>query len=236
MVDFIRMMLLSMAILTGSVLALVMAGLGIFIYRVDARIPTAAEIAAHEYPCTDSSEKCLSPAGIVSLPKHIVNAFSAAARRRPIEVCGLCGYAPWLPDNTMTTYVARHLIQTKMPRTGMFDWHANVAVMTIKVQRVLPPERIMQIYLNDTCFGKGARGIKAAAAQYFSKKPSDLSISEAAYLAGLLKSPERYLSDPDRALERRNWVIDEMAAQGHLEPEAAARARDTPLHVNSRID
>ena len=94
---------------------------------------------------------------------------------------------------------------------------------------MLTKEQILEIYLNQIFLGRNAYGVQAAARAYFNKDVRELSLAEFAYLAILPKAPSNY--DPvrhrDRALERRNWVLGEMARNGFItaaQRAAAARA------------
>ena len=89
---------------------------------------------------------------------------------------------------------------------------------------------ILLQYLNTVYFGHGAYGIKAAAQTYFNKDISEISINEAALLAGLLKAPSRY--DPFRnysqSLRRSHLVLDRMVANGFITPEQREEAAESP--------
>ena len=89
---------------------------------------------------------------------------------------------------------------------------------------------ILLQYLNTVYFGHGAYGIKAAAQTYFNKDISEISINEAALLAGLLKAPSRY--DPFRnysqSLRRSRLVLDRMVANGFITPEQRDEAAESP--------
>ncbi|MEM8794919.1 MAG: penicillin-binding transpeptidase domain-containing protein, partial [Pseudomonadota bacterium] len=82
----------------------------------------------------------------------------------------------------------------------------------------------------------GAYGVGAASLVYFDKSVSELTLSEAAYLAALPKAPNNYhpFRNRDRAVERRNWVIDRMIANGFIAPEDGAKAKAEPLEVRPR--
>ena len=79
-------------------------------------------------------------------------------------------------------------------------------------------EEILTMYLNTVLYGSNAYGIKSAARTFFNKLPSELNVQEAAMLVGVVNAPTRYSprSNPDRALIRRNTVIDRMRAGGFL--------------------
>lgn len=105
----------------------------------------------------------------------------------------------------------------------------------------LGKDEILQRYLNLAPFGHGTYGISAASRFYFGKRPRELTVPEAAVLAGLVKSPSFY--DPlDRtgsgaaeALSRRNWVIGQMVETGAISTADAEAARAVPLSVQGRM-
>ena len=95
----------------------------------------------------------------------------------------------------------------------------------------LSKEQILELYLNQIFLGRNAYGVQAAARAYFNKDVQDLTIAEAAYLAVLPKAPSNY--DPvrrsQRALERRNWVLGEMARNGFITAAQRDEAMRQPL-------
>jgi penicillin-binding protein 1A len=100
-----------------------------------------------------------------------------------------------------------------------------------EIERRYSKDKILEMYLNAIYFGAGAYGIEAAARTYFSKSVSDLTLAEAALLAGLPKAPTAYspLTDPRRAMERRNVVLSRMLTEGHITPAQAAAAKRQPV-------
>ncbi len=92
-------------------------------------------------------------------------------------------------------------------------------------------DEILNRYLNIAYFGSGAYGVEAAARHYFSVSAADLTLAQAALLAGLVQSPVSYdpTRDPTLALQRRNIVLERMAELGHLSAAQAAAARAAPL-------
>ncbi|MGY1452265.1 transglycosylase domain-containing protein [Streptomyces sp. SS8] len=106
----------------------------------------------------------------------------------------------------------------------------------IKIEEELSKEQILENYLNITFFGQQAYGIEAAARRYFSKNAADLELHEAALLAGLVQSPTYYdpVNYPDRAVKRRNIVLNRMAETGAADKAdvAAARKKDLGLKVS----
>src|SRR5574337_792882 len=95
-------------------------------------------------------------------------------------------------------------------------------------------DQILEMYLNSIYFGHGAYGVEAAARIYFSKSVTELTLPEAALLAGLPRAPGRYspLIDIKRAKARRQYVLDRMVATGVIKQAQARRANLTPVSVN----
>jgi membrane peptidoglycan carboxypeptidase len=97
-------------------------------------------------------------------------------------------------------------------------------------------DELLTIYANRVGFGEDCTGIRVAAGRYFHKPPDQLGISEAALLAGLIQRPS-YLSPyqhPERALQRRNQVIDAMVQNHAISPEQAETAKATSLGVTPK--
>ncbi|MEW1721676.1 transglycosylase domain-containing protein [Streptomyces sp. NPDC093109] len=101
----------------------------------------------------------------------------------------------------------------------------------IQVEEELGKKKILENYLNITFFGQQAYGIEAAAQRYFSKPAKDLTLPEAAMLAGIVQSPSRYdpVNDEEEATKRRNTVIQRMAAVGAVSQEEADKAKAEPI-------
>jgi membrane peptidoglycan carboxypeptidase len=106
--------------------------------------------------------------------------------------------------------------------------------LAIQVEKEMSKEQILEKYLNVAYFGHRAYGIYAAAEVYFSKSPKDLTLAEAAMLAGLVKAPTAY--DPAQnmqaALDRRNYVIDRMSQMQYLSPGLATQTKNTPVRLH----
>lgn len=110
------------------------------------------------------------------------------------------------------------------------------AVLAFRIEQAYSKDRILELYLNEIFFGLGSYGIAGAALTYYDKSVNELTLEEAAYLAALPKGPGNYhpFKYTDRAIERRNWVIDQMLRNGYVTSEEAAEAKDKPLSVNPR--
>ncbi len=105
------------------------------------------------------------------------------------------------------------------------------AILAVRMEGVLSKERLLELYLNKIYLGQDAYGIVAAANNYFGKSLEELTTEEAAYLAALPKAPSDLhpIKNRDRAVARRNYVIEEMFQNGYLPLEEASRARSAPL-------
>jgi len=111
-------------------------------------------------------------------------------------------------------------------------------IIAIKLERILDKEKILEIYLNEIYFGRGAYGIVAASEKYFNKRLLDLTIEEYAFLAALPKAPSRY--DPEdnygTIKERRDWVLDRMGSNGYLTEVIASVLKTYPIEYISKND
>ena len=105
-----------------------------------------------------------------------------------------------------------------------------------RIEEVLTKQQILELYLNEIPLGRRSFGVQAASRAYFDKDVADLQLHEAAFLAILPKAPERY-GRPQyekAALERRNWVLDQMVENGFVDRQQADAAKAMPLGVVSQ--
>jgi len=102
-----------------------------------------------------------------------------------------------------------------------------------QLERHFSRRELFTIYANRAFFGEGLIGVQSAARSFFLKNPDELTISEAALIAGLVRSPSRYspLKHSDHALERRNEVIDAMLQNGTVSSSEAKTAEATALTI-----
>ena len=106
------------------------------------------------------------------------------------------------------------------------------AIIAQRIERKIPKRRILELYLNQIYFGHGAYGIEVAAQTFFGKHASELTVSEAALLAGLPKAPQKYspYRHPEAAEKRRRYVLYRMREDGHLTGVQLAEAlSDRPV-------
>jgi penicillin-binding protein 1A len=133
--------------------------------------------------------------------------------------------------STITQQVAKNML---LSNEISIDRKIKEILLASRIEAALPKERILEFYLNEIYLGSGAYGVAAAAQSYFDKSLDDLSLGEAAFLAGLPKAPNRYnpVRSPALAKARRDWVLDRMvedgrATRGGSEGRSAA-ARNPP--------
>ena len=107
------------------------------------------------------------------------------------------------------------------------------AALSIKLERRFDKEEILERYLNTVYFGRGAYGVQAASRAYYGKDVGDLGLAEAAYLAGLIRAPERAdaVRDLDLAVTRRHRTLVSMRRLGMIGEQEFRRARDVPLET-----
>lgn len=112
-------------------------------------------------------------------------------------------------------------------------------VIAVELERYYTKEEILTLYLNYFDFLHNAVGIKTAANVYFSKHPKNLTVTEAALLIGMCKNPSYYnpVREPERCLQRRNVVLEQMVKAGYLEQAECERLQNEPLALKfHRVD
>ena len=104
-------------------------------------------------------------------------------------------------------------------------------ILAQRIEQVLTKQEILELYLNEIPLGRRSFGVQAAARAYFDKDVADLDLHETAFLAILPKAPERYgrARYVDMAIARRNFVLDQMVANGFVSAGAASAAKAEPL-------
>jgi penicillin-binding protein 1B len=139
--------------------------------------------------------------------------------------------------STITQQLVKNTFLTpeKTPRRKVSEWFMSVAL-----ERRLSKDQILTLYLNDVSLGQrgsfAIHGVPEAARLFFSKDVTNVSLSEAATIAGVIQSPSRLspFNNPERAIERRNVVLQAMADSGYISAEAATRAAREPLQLAPR--
>jgi penicillin-binding protein 1A len=186
---------------------------------------------------------------IQAVPKLVINAFLAAEDKNFYEHGGLdffgiaravVNYAQNFGSSrrpqgasTITQQVAKNFL---LSNEVSFSRKIKEALLALKIERTYSKEKILELYLNEIYLGLGAYGIASASLTYFDKGVNELTVAEAAYLAALPKAPNNYhpFRQRERALERRNWVIDQMAQDGFVKAADADKAKRTALGVTQK--
>jgi penicillin-binding protein 1A len=186
---------------------------------------------------------------IQAVPKSVINAFLAAEDKSFYEHGGLdfygmarAGvlYAQNYGSNrrpqgasTITQQVAKNFLLTN---EVSFTRKIKEALLAMRIERTYSKDKILELYLNEIFLGLGAYGIAAASLVYFDKSVNELTISEAAYLAALPKAPSSLhpVRNRDRAIERRNYVIDRLLENGWIKQADADKAKKDQLIVTGK--
>jgi len=128
---------------------------------------------------------------------------------------------PVRATSTITQQLARNIF---LNSNRTLDRKAREAVLAMALEAKFTKQQILELYLNKVYFGGGAYGIDSAARKFFSHSARDLSIGEAAIIAGLVKAPSRYAptADVDAAVGRANVVLDQMRRAGAIGAGEAA--------------
>src|SRR5579884_1772295 len=132
--------------------------------------------------------------------------------------------------STLTMQLSRNLF---LSPERHFSRKIQEAILALQIERHFTKQQIFTMYCNQIFLGHGVYGFEAGAEYYFNKHARDLTLEEAALLAGLPKAPVYYspVNYPERALKRRNLVINNMLEDGKIKAEEANRAKTTPLRL-----
>jgi penicillin-binding protein 1A len=137
--------------------------------------------------------------------------------------------------STLTMQLARNLFLSPDRR-----WQRKVqeAMLAIQIERRFTKPQIFTLYANQIFLGHGVYGFEAASEFYFSKPAKELTLDEAALLAGLPKGPTVYspINHPDKAQKRRNLVINAMLEDGKITAAQAEEARNAPIELHVAHD
>jgi len=165
---------------------------------------------------------------ISDLPDHVKNAFIAIEDKRFYSHKGVDykGMARAFFNNIITfsfkegaSTITQQLIKnTHLSNEKTLNRKLTEIKLAKQLEKKYTKDQILETYLNTIYFGDNCFGIKKASKHYFGKSPSDLSVSESATLAGLVKSPSNYspVTNYDKAVKRRNVVLKEMKEQKYI--------------------
>lgn len=137
--------------------------------------------------------------------------------------------------STLTMQLSRNLF---LSPERHFSRKIQETMLALQIERHFTKQQIFAMYANQIFLGHSVYGFEAGAQYYFNKHAKDLKLEEAALLAGLPKAPALYspVNYPERALKRRNLVINNMMEDGKITAAEAARTKATPLRLNIRAD
>jgi penicillin-binding protein 1A len=186
---------------------------------------------------------------IQAVPKLVINAFLAAEDKNfyehgGIDFSGMARAALLYAENygsgrrpqgasTITQQVAKNFFFSS---EVSFARKIKEALLAMRLERAYSKDKILELYLNEIYLGQGAYGIAAASLVYFDKSVNELTVAEAAFLAALPKAPGTLnpVRNHDRAVERRNYVVDRLLENGWIKQADADTARKDPLTVTNR--
>jgi len=182
-----------------------------------------------------------------NIPKTVSQAFIAAEDQRyfshnGVDLIGtiragittarsyLAGGNRLVGGSTITQQVAKNFLLSKERKIGR---KIKEFILAMRIESALSKQQILELYLNEIFLGNRAYGVAAAAQVYFRKSLKELTIAEAAMLAGMPQAPSRYnpLKNPKAAKARRDYVIGRMRADGYITAEQAAVALKAPLGI-----
>ncbi|CEK19813.1 transglycosylase domain-containing protein [Chthonomonas calidirosea] len=134
--------------------------------------------------------------------------------------------------STLTQQLVRNVGIFGLNHQKSYARKIREALIAMRVEQLYSKDEILDLYLNNVYYGAGAYGVEAAARTYFGKSAADLDLSQAALLAGLPQLPSAYspFSHPDRAIERRDEVLDAMLRYGYINRAQYEAAKSEQLH------
>ncbi len=187
------------------------------------------------------------PVDIDALPPYVPAAFVAIEDRQfyhhfGFNPWGIVRSAVWNATHdgpqrggsTITQQLARNLFLSPAQN---YRRKAQELILAVWLEMKFSKKQILALYMNRVYFGAGAYGIEAASQRYFNKPAKDLSVGEAALLAGMMKGPARYspVSAKERAARRATIVLDEMVRIKAITPEQRDQAFSTPVQVSATL-
>ncbi len=138
--------------------------------------------------------------------------------------------------STITQQVARNFLLADIAHEVSLKRKIKEAILSLRIEHAFTKDHILELYLNEIFLGNNSYGVAAAALNYFNKSLDQLTVGEAAFLAGLPKAPSRYdpKRNPELATQRRNWVISRMVDEKVITKEQATEAVKEPITFYQR--
>jgi penicillin-binding protein 1A len=186
---------------------------------------------------------------IAFVPRQVINAFTSAEdknffshpgvdpsgilRAAGKDVINVIEHKRLEGASTITQQVAKNFLLNSEQK---FSRKIREAILAVRIDATYSKMKILELYLNEIFLGENSYGVGAAALNYFGKSLDQLDIAECAFLAALPKAPSNY--DPrynkEAALDRRNWVIGQMADNGYITHDEERAAIAEPLVTQTR--
>jgi len=257
----LRRIFLFLGLSLGCVALLGMLALGIYIYSLARDLPSVEALQNYQPPVTTRvyasngallgeyarERRIFVP--IAFVPKLVIDAFTSAEdknffshpgidpggilRAAIKDVFNLMQHKRLEGASTITQQVAKNFLLNSQVK---FSRKIKEAVLAVRIDATYSKPKILELYLNEIFLGQNSYGVAAAALNYFGKSLDQLDVAEAAFLAALPKAPSNY--DPrynlKAAVDRRNWVIGQMAENGYITSDQARAAIAEPLVTQTR--
>lgn len=183
------------------------------------------------------------------VPPNLINAFIAAEDKNfwthsGIDIVGIFrafitniknkvmgGGRRMVGASTITQQVAKNFF---LSSEQSITRKIKEIILALKMERAFSKRHILTLYFNQIFLGFRSYGVAAAALNYFNKSLDELTLAECAFLAGLPKAPSTYnpITNKDKAIIRRNYVLDRMAEDGYITKEEAENAKQEDIVVN----
>ncbi|WP_341754905.1 penicillin-binding protein 1A [Candidatus Tisiphia endosymbiont of Dioctria rufipes] len=135
--------------------------------------------------------------------------------------------------STITQQVVKNFLLTS---EVSIERKIKEAILSYRISKTFTKDQILELYLNQTFFGRGAYGVAMAAQNYFNKSIEDLTVAESAFIAGLPKAPSNFNPERNyaRVKDRRDYVIMRMLEDGYITQETAKETIDSPITLQKR--
>ncbi len=184
------------------------------------------------------------PIDINKVPKNLQNAFIAAEDNRFYDHIGVdpIGILRAVVTNLTNRGIAQggSTITQQLAKNAFLSQDQTLkrkiqeAILALELERKYSKKEILEMYMNQIYFGRGAYGIQTAAHTYFGKDVGDLTLAECAMIAGLPKSPNYYSSSVNEATARKNVVVGQMEKYGYITPSQAEEAKKSSLDIKQK--
>lgn len=180
------------------------------------------------------------------ISKYVINALVATEDKRFYEHSGIDGFSLMRAflylgseggASTITMQTAKNLFTENWSTKNILlrsIQKLKEGIIAIKLERTFTKDEILTLYLNTVAFGDNVYGIRNASNTFFQKEPDRLSVEEAAVLIGMINGPGIYnpRTNPRRALERRNLVLNRMVAKNYLTAAEAETLKRKPINLH----